>query len=494
MNQARPDDSSATSDSRSAPGDRRATPGLWIAAAGLIALAAGLRVAAGFTDFWMDEVWTLFYAQLIESVGDVFTEIHSGNNHYLMTVYIHLVAERVEPTTHWIVYRIPALAMGLATVVLAAHLARRRGRMESLVTLVVLGFSYLMVHYSSEARGYAPVVFVSFLSLWMARAYVERPRVALALGFWAVGSLGFLCHLMYLNTLLALGVWFLVELFRGRSELARTFRQLAMFLLGPGVFLGWFYWFEVRHLHTGIGPERKFLGVIVETLSFTGGGPPSGTLATAAAVLVAACLVASLAWLGKQRDREWVFLGMMSIGSPLTLILVMQPDYLFPRYFLLSVAFGSYACASFLASWMQRESAVRWAAMLLLAGYLLGNGLRLSLLLEEGRGSYREAVAYMAKETPGKITAVSSMDEFADRFLVEYYGRFLPDGEQIVMAPRKELPPRGSDWFIRPKIGEPVKLAPEVTDRYRNVYVLRKTYPYAGLSGSRWALYQNRDR
>ncbi len=469
-----------------------AGPWSGIAAVALVVIAAALRVAAGYTDFWMDEVWTLYYAERIESAKDVFTEIRHSNNHHLLTLYYYWVQQVVEPTAHWIVYRIPSLAAGVLTVVVAAWMARRRGSLAALVTLVMLGGSYLMTHFASEARGYALVILLSFLSLAWSRAYLERSRTTALVGFWIVGSVGFLCHLMYLNTLLSLAGSVFFEGLRHRESRGKLWKSGLWLFSVPGVFLLWFHWFEIQHLRIGEGPERSFLLVVVESLSMTGGGPARGMIAWIAGSAVAAMFLTSLVSLARRGDREWPFLALIMFVTPTTLILVTQPKLLFLRYFLLAIAFGLYATSLCVARWLDGTAPWRNLAMAVLAAFLLTNALRISHLLEEGRGAFGEAVRYMAANTPGKLTTVLSIDEFGNRMLLEYHGRFLEDGEQIALSPRKELPAQGAAWFLRHKIGEPPEPLAEWKDRHGNRYDLAQSYGYAGLSGAHWSLYRNR--
>ena len=59
------------------------------------------------------------------------------------------------PSAHSITYRIPAVLAGVGTVVMAGWISSRRGRLEALSAMLLVAASYPLIHYSSEARGYA---------------------------------------------------------------------------------------------------------------------------------------------------------------------------------------------------------------------------------------------------------------------------------------------------------------------------------------------------
>src|SRR5205085_12217207 len=83
----------------------------------------------------------------------------SDNNHPLNTIWLYLVGER----RHWEVYRIPAMLSGTVAVAVIAMLLRRDGKAASIIGAVLAGSSYFLVHYGSEARGYAPAMMFALL-------------------------------------------------------------------------------------------------------------------------------------------------------------------------------------------------------------------------------------------------------------------------------------------------------------------------------------------
>jgi uncharacterized membrane protein len=98
--------------------------------------------------------------------------LHHEVNHYLNTLWLWFVGNR----GNWPGYRIPSLLAGSGTIVLAGLIGRRRNRTTAFMAMLVLGFSYIMVLYSSEGRGYALAIFFAFLSYYALDHYLEKPR------------------------------------------------------------------------------------------------------------------------------------------------------------------------------------------------------------------------------------------------------------------------------------------------------------------------------
>src|SRR5688500_7776446 len=95
---------------------------LWIVAVVAIVLIwCGLRIAASMDAFWIDEIISWKFARGANSILDLFTRVHSDNNHHLNTIWMYLVGD----VRYWQLYRIPAIATGTVAAALCAALARK---------------------------------------------------------------------------------------------------------------------------------------------------------------------------------------------------------------------------------------------------------------------------------------------------------------------------------------------------------------------------------
>ena len=176
----------------------------------IVALAAAVRLPGCFSNFWFDEIWTFSYANQLDSPLQIFTELRHDNNHHLNTLIFYLLGD----CEHWMVYRIHSLVAGIGAVILAWFIARRAGGLEAVIASLLIAGSYLMIHFSSEARGYAMVVFFSFATFLTVQCFAEDKRWLSAVVFWLCVCLGFLSHLTYLHVFIAVALWLLVHLFK----------------------------------------------------------------------------------------------------------------------------------------------------------------------------------------------------------------------------------------------------------------------------------------
>src|SRR6187397_2250996 len=111
----------------------------------LIFLGAVLRFAGIFDDFWLDEIWSWRIASSLKSVPDVLLSpaARYDNNHPLNTLSMYAMGEE----RNWSVWRLPALACGIGSTVLAATFLRRRGGGEMLLGTLLFTCSYPLVFF-----------------------------------------------------------------------------------------------------------------------------------------------------------------------------------------------------------------------------------------------------------------------------------------------------------------------------------------------------------
>ena len=169
-----------------------------------VAIAVVLRIAAARGELWFDEVWSIRLVQEhVRSPADIVLRLKHDGNHMLNTMVEYLVG----PDGGSWSYRWPAVLFGSATVVLAAWVQRRRGWATAFAAAVLCGSSYWLVHYSSEARGYAYLSFfmlLAYAALWEAE---EGRRWKWEVLYAASCILGFLAHPLFLNLYMAAQLW-----------------------------------------------------------------------------------------------------------------------------------------------------------------------------------------------------------------------------------------------------------------------------------------------
>ncbi|MBI2315604.1 MAG: hypothetical protein HYU75_00810 [Betaproteobacteria bacterium] len=460
---------------------RAAVLGLFL----LLALAFNVRLRASLGDLWLDEVWSLELARRIHSALEVFTGLHHDNNHHLATLLLYWTGVR----DWWPAYRLPSVIAGTGTVFLAWWIGSRRSRIEGVAALVLTGASYLLIHYSSEARGYAWAALFALLTFHSMERYLLERRAVVALAFGASAILGFLSHLTFVHVYLAAVLWSLGALVPARRNWREVVRAAAQCHALPVVFLLVFYLVDIRHLQTGGATPRPLAEVLGQTLALALGGPTSGPLFILAvmAPVVFFCLALRLAW--RSANRAWIFLASSVVLSPLLFVFIHDTQFLQERHFLVPISILLLAASGVLADWYRRGVAGRLAFGALLGAYLASNAVHVANLLQHGRGHYLEAIQYMARNTHGAEITVSSDHHFRNATMLEFYSRYLapPKTIRYLAAVSAGEPPQ---WLIaHTQERNPTPMAslqfPNGLD-----YALAATFPSAPLSGFTWFVYR----
>jgi len=473
---------------------------LWLA--GLLGIATGLRVWCSRGELWLDEVWTWDISKKLTWPGGLFYQLQEENNHYLNTLVIWLF--RDSSKSAGFPYRLPAIVCGIATVGVAWRLGRTSPKFResaSWLAGALTATSYLMVHYSSEARGYAYAVFfaaLAFDQLWVLESVrVNPPASGPASRPWRIASWlfpvaccgGFLSQPIFLTCFGAMAVWVFLRLKRqGPNEL--PWPTLRRYFVLPGLFFVALYLIDLRHAVNGGGDRFPLWRVVLETLSLAGGGPFSGWAAAVVAVLVAGAFVHGLRVLAREGDDRWVFHLLVVVVMPLGLLVVLRRAEVYPRYFLIAVFFLIQAGAVGLADLLQKGTAAWVVATVSLVGVMGGNGQHIAELAERGRGNYLPILRFLSNQEPTPVIHIRSDHDFRHLLMFKY---FLPladmPGKSLDYVELGRVPAEGTEWLLTHSLD--FDWRPPASRTVRGVeYDLRLFRPYAGLSGWGLALYR----
>ena len=455
---------------------------LWAGVA-IVAAAAALRFAASFGDLWLDEIWSWSLTLNLSSAWSILTEIEHDNNHFLNTFVIYLLGPNASP---WL-YRFPAVLAGVGSVIVAGRIARRQGAFESVAAMLLVGGSYLCIHYSSEARGYAYVALFAPLSFLLLERALEKPRWTRCLAFAAVAVLGFLSHLVYVFCFAALVLWSLVHVWRTR----RGRLCLVACHLPPAVFAFWLYLETVRGVVVGGSDARPLSEILAGTLSLALGGPESaGPWRLVAAAITLLVLVAALVQACRTAGDRWIFYVAVLLG-PLLLLLHPERQFLHARHFLIPTLFLLILAAGLLGRLWASGSRGKWACGIALLLFLAANSYQTERLIRLGRGNYKEALDRMVAETRGPVTRLAGDHDFRNGLLFFYYKRTMPDPEALYYYTAQRVPDSGTEWYLRHSTALQYEAEPILSDTRGNRYLLVEVYPFAGLSGWHWAVYRH---
>jgi hypothetical protein len=354
------------------------------------------------------------------------------------------------------------------------------------------GFSYLLVLYSSEARGYAPAVFFALAGFSLAGETATGKRPLHRGLFWLTVLLGLLSHSTYIFAYSGLLAWSALRLMKRGNRPGEVVAEMLKTHGIPMVFLAAdLFWL---HSHTiGGGPEYAVSDVILETVQLTFGLPRNRWLAVFACLGAATLLLWELSTLRKEGSDQWILYLTVILLAPALVLIAAKPAVLFPRYFLVCVPFFLLLMARGLARVSGRGTGGKVLCVSILLLYCFCNLLRYVDLVQYGRGGYSIALNSIARQAEGEVIAIGSDHDFRNRMIVDFYSRYLPPGKKVVYLPGTGIRPEAApEWIIVHRLGmDPASHpAPRFLLPNGSGYVFKEVFPSSTPSGFWWFLYR----
>jgi len=454
----------------------------------IIVAAALIRARAAINDLWMDEIWSIELVRELHSAVGVFTQTHHDNNHYLNSLFIYFFGQR----GNWAGYRIPSIIAGVGTVVLAWFIGRRQNKAAAFFSMLLVSFSYVLILYSSEARGYAPLIFFCFSCFFILHSFFENPRWQLAGLFSLSAILGFTSHLTFLIFLCASLVWFWVRLFRLKFSTTGIIGWTAACYAAPFIYLVAIYFIDIRHLQIGGGTPISVWNGYRATLAWALGGPNLGWLQPVTATICAIGLIAGLAILVRDRNDEWVFFLGAIVIIPLAMPVFEHGTLHYVRYFIVALGFLLIVLARVLGWLYQRGNAQKIICGGFCFLFVALNAWDLQWLFKYGRGHIAEAVRFVADHSnQDRVVTFGGEQDFRIQFVLAIYWREMMDDKPAAYYDHDHWPADGPEWVIfhKESFTLPVPPGKRFTDKFGNWFELVRTFPTAPLSGVHWFIY-----
>ncbi|MCC6503617.1 MAG: hypothetical protein IT362_10850 [Deltaproteobacteria bacterium] len=446
-----------------------------------------LRLAASMGDFYLDEIWSFYFSRQISSPLDVF-KLNHDNNHILNTLYLYMVGGEPfffagKPT--FIPHRLFSVLSGIVSLFLVWKIASRQGRVEAFTALVLCGLSYPLVIYSSEARGYSPEIMFALASFLLVEASFAGKRSA-AFYFWAFVPLAFLSHSSFIYIYAALFLWSALEEVKNNGVLTGA-RRLAFLHFVPVVFSVFYYLFFLKGMVYGGGEVSGAWSEVLMTASMFFGLPSGPSFGYGALALIFFVSIAGLVRLKKARPGQPVFFVLAIFIVPAAIIVLMKPEFLYFRYFLVCFPFLYLLAAYALSPLYNRPGSGRVVFFVLVAVFCVLNLKSDFDLLNYGRGSYSEALGYMVSETNGPEVIAAGDHDFRNKTVLGFYSVFFA-GKRITYLGREEKS-FAPDWFIAHSVDRAYR-PPEFIFDSGSRFTLKRSYGFAGVSGWSWFVYK----
>lgn len=456
----------------------------------ILVIGLVLRLAGTRGDLWLDEIWTLELLKPVTSVGQIVWGINHDNNHLLNSIYLYLVGLDAPV----LVQRALSVALGTGAVAAAGLVVVRRGWATALIAVLLFAVAYPMVHYSSEARGYAGLVLFSLLALIFLQRELDRPGALNRHVLGAAIGLGLLSHLTMVASAVTLAawtgwvVWQRTGRFRQAEAMTRAIFRPALVwtaIITAGILFG-----ALRHGFTIGGSDRFEAGQFVRgyggLLRLLLGVPAQVPASVCLAAAATAVLLAVYFWRDRQDFRTSLYVSGVVV-LPAVMFLAHLPNLQFGRYFLFSSALFLLFVAEILGFAWRKGGLLKAAAVLVLLAIVVGNAASLRKFVAGGRGHYREAVAEMGATGPFTYGTDS---EFRIPMVVDFYSSRLHVAGRNVPSPDwcRDRP----DWMVIENASA-LRSGSELSVAAAGcalTYRLVKAFPAWGLSGSTWTLYR----
>jgi len=428
---------------------RSAFPVLAIGA--FILAAIVLRIAAGFDEFWIDEVLTFESASQMRSPFDVFA-LHFDNNHYLNTLYFWLLGG-LKP---YVLYRIPSLVAGAMLLVLLTAGAWKRGAAEGGIIAVLAGFSHLLIFFSSSGRGYMPMLLFGYLSYRVMDRYRQAPRARTAILFSVTAVIAFLWHLTYIVLYAALAAWSFRSPVQGtlsrRRVSYRVYRAVLCHAF-PVLFLSAIFVADIWRFRTVGGPFVSIEESLLDTVRAVFGTPDVSWLNTVLLYAVSVAFLWAIVRLAMRRDDRFVLLvillGVTLGGATLQAVALDGYMSVAPRHFLLPILAFFLVVSGGLAHWLRRDSRARSSIVaVVLCAYVLANAIPTVEGIRFGKqGSYVPAIRSIVARTEDDPVVIGT-DGPASFTMLRFYAPLALPGRRFAFPFAEEIAADPPEWFL----------------------------------------------
>ncbi len=457
---------------------------------GLVVFAAIVRVIATHNDLWLDELISLRMANAVKTPWQIFSTVHSDNNHYLNTLFLYFANKyNYAPA-----YRYLSVLWGVALVPAGYWLLIRRSQVEAVLLAGLLACSYPLIHFSSEARGYSGALLGSMLACaalarWMTREDGKGRSFFLGLTYGAALTLAMLSHLTACLIWIPLAAGSLITLAARPGRVKWISRWVALNFL-PASVLGALYFLDLRFLRELGGPPMTVLHGLGRLLALGLGWPAKDAETVLVLVVPLIGLTAwQLATERKPAEPLPILLALIYL-MPLLCVLLMRPVFFSPRYFLVLLPF-LYVPASMLLARMVSTRRGRIVVGAVLALFLAGQVHLYAQFLQVGRGQFTAALQYMIAHTPSPQLKVSSDQDFRSIVELAYFAPRVLRNQQLLYVPQESRGSIQPDWYTLHQEGyeppgPPVLNRPGQPTWYRVAY-----FGASELSGQTWTVYSH---
>jgi len=466
----------------------------------ILIVGSGLRIWATGGDMWIDEVWSLDQMRVAassETSQDWIALFFHSNTHALNTLHMRLIDGWFGTTATPFAYRSLSLLSGILSIALIAWWGWKRSPALAVIMTMLFAFSYPMINYSGEARGYGPMVLAILVASSVLKNYLETPTTRTAGAFSLISLLGLMSHLTFVVVQAGLGFWALTSIYKNRRNIISTTAQLVPLFGLQLLAISGFGAIAFNNMVRGgdCCPEPALDSIRI-MMDWTFGLDANEIGSLLPLLILTALIMFAVFKLAQQGDYVWVALSIVVLVFPLTtLIIETRPDVIH-RYYLPSAVFALLVVGGVLTRMWQGGSWKKWICGAALVLFCIGNANLLVKFSDGMRGQYGQVIRMIATSSPAQ-QRISGFPKFSVSTLVRHQIKILGLDERLKFVDQKDEKSNPADWYINGYLDGQLP-EPEITRNLAGAgsvtYSLINIYPSWGLSGDTWALYEKISR
>ena len=437
----------------------------------------------------LDEIWSLNLVSAISSPLEIFTKLHNSNNHYLNSLWLYVMGVR----GNWPGYRILSILAGIGAVLVAGLIGRRRNQINAYFAMLLIGFSYVNILYSCEARGYSTLIFFSLLFYYWLEVFLERNDWRIAILISCSSILAFCSQLIFINAFVAAILWSGWRLVKSKRPIRKVVTSMVLCHGPPILFLWILYVVDLRHMDAIEATETTLWRCYTTAIAWILPPLSPGWWTYFMCLLATAGILAGISVLWRRNRDALLFFVTVILVAPVLLVILSHSTFLYVRHFLLSITFAlmliSFALTSlYFCGWKGRI-----ASACLLGVYLAVNAWPVANLFSNGQGNYGDAIRFLKEHSRAEVITIGGDQDFRVGTVLDFYGRELFKDRPAAYYLQGNWPPGGPEWVIIQKEAyeEPSSPTKELGLREGHRWEFVKTVQAAPLSSQHWFIYHN---
>lgn len=339
------------------------------------------------------------------------------------------------------------------------------------------------------------MVFFALSAFYCLRRSFDRPGWLIGGAFCLCEVLALASHLTAVILMAATVLWSASQVWRQSGRKMAAWANAFAWHVPQWVFLCILYFVDLRMMKIGGGSitNQSLIDAYGGALAWGIGASAAPSIQLIACVTAVVMIGLGLTMLRREGSGTAVFFAAVIVILPLAAITVRQTEFLYPRYFLLSVTFLLLLGAWVAAEGIKRGALFRIVGWTGVAAFVAMNSLATMKLFADGRGAYRAAFQFAAESpSQSEVMLITGNQDFRILLPLQFYAPIITTNRRVQYLSQEEWPAAGADAvvFVRDSVQRTESIPPQFGDRFGHTYKLAQVFPAGPLAGFDLAVYR----